>query len=45
MRLNPKKTKFMVVSRSWMYAPGYGDLNLGCAEIEEGKSAYSLGSL
>ena len=28
MRLNPKKMRFMVVSRSWIIAPGYGDLTL-----------------
>ena len=37
MRLNPKKTKFMVVSRSSIIAPGYGDLTLGSAELEEAK--------
>ena len=37
MRLKPKKTKFMVVSRSQTSAPGYGDLSLGGAELENVK--------
>ena len=35
MRLNPKKTKSMVVSRSGTSVPGYGDLTLGGAVLEE----------
>ena len=35
MRLNPKKTKSMMVSQSPTYAPGYGDLIRGNAELEE----------
>ena len=35
MRLNYKKTKLIVVSRSRTYASGYGNLTLGCAELEE----------
>ena len=38
MRLNPRKTKSMVVSRSRTNAHGYGDLTLGSAELEEIKS-------
>ena len=34
MRFNPK-TKSMVVSLSRTYAPSYGDLTLGGAELEE----------
>ena len=34
MRLNPEKTKSMVVSRSRTYAPGYGDHTLGGAKLE-----------
>ena len=43
MRLNHKKTKCMVVSRSWTSAPGYGDLTLGVAELEDVKSLRILG--
>ena len=43
MRLNTKKTKSMVVSRSLILAPGYGDLTVGGAEIEELKSLCILG--
>ena len=43
MRLNPKKTKFMVVSRSWISASGYGELILSSAELEEVKSLRILG--
>ena len=42
MRLNPKKTKSIVVSRSRTRAPGYGDLTLGGAELEELKSLCIL---
>ena len=35
MRLNPKKTKSMIISRSLTIAPGYGDLTLDDAELEE----------
>ena len=43
MRLNPKKTKSMEVSRSRTYASGYGDLTLDGAELEEIKSLRTLG--
>ena len=43
MRLNPKKTKSMVVSRSRTTAPGYTDLTLGSVEFEELKSLRTLG--
>ena len=43
VRLNPKKTKSMVVSRSRTSAPGYGELTLGSAELEEAKSLHILG--
>ena len=43
MRLNPKKTKSMVVSRSRTSAPGYDDLTLGGAELEKVKSLRILG--
>ena len=43
MRLNPKKTKSMVVSRSGIIAPGYSDLTLGGAKLEEIKSQRILG--
>ena len=43
MRPNPKKTKSMVVNRSRTSAPGYGDLTLGGAELEELKSPRILG--
>ena len=33
MRFNPKKTKSMLVSWSWIVAPGYDDLALGGAEF------------
>ena len=36
--LNPKKKKAMVVIRSRVSAPGYGDLTLSGAELEEVKS-------
>ena len=35
---SPKKTKFLVVSRYRTIAPGYVDLNLGGAKLEELKS-------
>ena len=35
MRLYPKKKKSMVVSRSRISDPCYGDLTLGGAELEE----------
>ena len=46
-RLNLKKTKSMVLSRSRICALGYGDLTLGGAELEEGgkEFAYSWGNL
>ena len=34
-RLNPRKTKSRMISRSRTYAPGYGDLALGGEELEE----------
>ena len=37
MRINSKKTKSMGVSRSRTIAPGYGDLILGGAVLEEVK--------
>ena len=39
MKLNFKKTKSMVVSRSRANAPGYGDLILGGAELEVSASS------
>ena len=44
MRLNPKKTKPVVVSRSRTIAPGYGDLTLSGAELEELKGLRLLGA-
>ena len=38
MKLNPKKTKSTVVSRSRAYAPGYGDLTLDGAKLKKLKS-------
>ena len=38
MRLNPKQTKSMVVSLSRTSLPGYGNLTLGGADLEEVKS-------
>ena len=43
MRPNPKKTNSMVVSRSRTYAPGYDDLTLVGADLEELKSLRNLG--
>ena len=43
MRLNSKKTKSMVVSRSRNIASGYHDLTLGGAELQELKSLHILG--
>ena len=37
MAFNPRKTKSMVVSRSRTIALCYGDLTLGCAELEDVK--------
>ena len=42
MRLSPKNTKSMVVSRSRIYASGYGDLTLRGAELEEVSSLCIL---
>ena len=42
MRLNPKKTKSLAVSRPQTYAPGHGDLALGGAEPKEVKSLSNL---
>ena len=36
----PKKMKSMVVSRSRIYAPGYGDLTPGGEELEKLKSLH-----
>ena len=43
MRLNPNRTKSMMISRSRTYAPAYGDLTLHGAELEEGKSLRVFG--
>ena len=43
MRLNPKKTESIVINRSRTSAPGYGELTLGGAELEEVKSLRILG--
>ena len=43
MRLNIKKTKSVVVSRSRTIAPGYGDLSFDGTELEELKSLRILG--
>ena len=43
MRLNSKKTKSMVVSRSQTYAPGNSNLPVSGAELEEVKSLRVLG--
>ena len=45
MRLSPSKPKSTVVSRSRIYAPGYGDITLGGAELQKVKKkcAYSWG--
>ena len=43
MRLNPKNTKSMVASQSRIYAPGYHDVTLNGAELEEVKSLRILG--
>ena len=42
IRLNPKKTKSTAVSRSRSNAPGYGDLTLGSAELEQVRSLRIL---
>ena len=34
MRPNYRKIKFMVVTRSRTYAPGYGDITLGFEKLE-----------
>ena len=39
MRFNPKNINFIVVSRSRISAPGYGDITLGGDELEELKKA------
>ena len=44
MRLNPKKTKSMVVSRSRTKAFGYGDLILGGDELQERMSLVFIGT-
>ena len=43
IRLNPKKTKSMVVSRSLTIASSYSDFTLGGAQLEEIKSLRVLG--
>ena len=43
MRLNLKKTKYILVSRSRSYVPGYGDVTLGGAELETVDSVRILG--
>ena len=43
MRLNPKKTEFMVLCRSRTIAPGNGDLTLSGAELEELRRLRVLG--
>ena len=43
MKINPKKTKSMMVSRYRTCAPGWGDLTLSGAELEELKSLRILG--
>ena len=43
LRLNRKKTKSMVVSRSRTNAPGYGDLTLNGAELVRVGSLRILG--
>ena len=42
MRLNPKKTKSVAVSRSRIFAPGCGALTLGSAEFEKVKNLHIL---
>ena len=42
MRLNPRKAKSMMVSRSRTRALGYVDLTLGSTEFEEVKSLRNL---
>ena len=41
--INCGKTKFMLVSRSRIIAPGYGDLTLGGTELQEVNSLRILG--
>ena len=43
MRLNPKKTKSMAVSRFRTIAPGHGDLTIAGDELEEVKGLRILG--
>ena len=43
MRLNPKKTKAVVVNRSRTIASGYRDLPLSGPELEEVKSLRIIG--
>ena len=43
MKLNSKKAKYMVLSRTLSYAPGYGDLTLDGVELQEVKSLRILG--
>ena len=43
MKLNIKKIKSMLVSRSRTIGPGYSDLNLGGAKIEEVNGLRILG--
>ena len=44
MRLNSKETKSMVVSQSRTITPGYGDLTVGGAELEEVNGLCILGA-
>ena len=43
MRLNPWKTRSVVVNLSLTYASSYGDLTLGGEELEQVKSLSILG--
>ena len=45
MRLNFKKIKSMVVSRSQTYASGYSDLTLDNAELEEIRNLCIFGQI
>ena len=43
MKLNVRKTKSVMVNRSWTYAPGNGDLTVGGKELQEVKGLRILG--
>ena len=43
MKINSKKTKSMMVSRSWTYAPSYGDLTLGGVALDKVRALRILG--